>query len=450
MVPLRLNLAYLFFIPLILLWMQSIYVLYGEQRARGESLKLELLPTGNRLLIPLFTWFLLALLCAPFGVAPLHSIRSLISPSFFLILALVVAEVNSRHGSRRTLSALLIGSVIAAMHTLLEPLLPQSARTLLIGALSESGQLALIIPLSFFLLWVEQKRIPPYREVVGVGITLATLGTLFAIGGFFLFADSQNITALTHAITHKEYASALVCLFVVSTVVGLFVLQRSNFLSKNRVYVLFSIALLIAALLVNLKRGPWFGVLIAGLFLAFSYSRRLAFALIALAVFLSCTIPPIRDRLLVSYDHFTIAGGREEMWEIGIELAAKYPMGIGFRNAQIMQELDPTIPPSHRHFHNNLLNILVETGWLGLGVYLWWLLTVFKVALRSMRNAPAPLGIAFVTAALLSWQLAGIVEYNFGDSEVYLCGLIALGLLMKEIFHEELGRHGQTTSSVAS
>jgi O-antigen ligase len=121
-----------------------------------------------------------------------------------------------------------------------------------------------------------------------------------------------------------------------------------------------------------------------------------------------------------------IEGGRSTIWRIGAELLSEYPLGIGYHNSGVLREFTPEIPSELKHFHNNLLNIATETGWLGVAIFLWLL---FAAVTASFRNRREPLFVAF-GAALISWQVAGLVEYNFGDSEVTIMVWIILGMLL--------------------
>lgn len=117
------------------------------------------------------------------------------------------------------------------------------------------------------------------------------------------------------------------------------------------------------------------------------------------------------------------------MWQIGIELASKFPMGIGFQNSPFLKKYDPTIPSMHSHFHNNALNVLVETGWLGLFILAGWVAGLLVASRNINLSFPNSLLLNTVIAAIGSWQLAGIVEYNFGDSEVLQVAFVILGAL---------------------
>jgi O-antigen ligase len=159
------------------------------------------------------------------------------------------------------------------------------------------------------------------------------------------------------------------------------------------------------------------------------YSRRLILPAIAVICLTVATVPQIQTRLLQSSRDFFIAGGRSEMWEIGIELAAKYPLGIGYQNSPILQKYDPNIPAVHNHFHSNILNVLVETGWLGLMILGLWVFNLVIVSQKFPLSFPNSLLIKVLSASIISWQIAGLVEYNFGDSEVFMVVLIVVATI---------------------
>jgi uncharacterized membrane protein len=82
---------------------------------------------------------------------------------------------------------------------------------------------------------------------------------------------------------------------------------------------------------------------------------------------------------------------------------------------------------------------VVETGWLGLITYIWWMLTVLALAYNSFKTTnhssdtrKKNLGMLSFTlgCSLLAWQIAGTVEYNFGDSEIRLIAFVFIGLLI--------------------
>jgi O-antigen ligase len=184
--------------------------------------------------------------------------------------------------------------------------------------------------------------------------------------------------------------------------------------------------ILASTFLVNLKRGPWLGVISGFIVLAFCTRKKLFLAPIGLAFIVAICISPIRDRIIEAKDHFFITGGRSEIWQIGFELLQKYPLGIGFENSGVLREFSNTIPHNLKHFHSNLLNVAVETGWFGLLLFLCFFYLLLKDFILQRSKTP---GSAWIAAGITSCFCAGLVEYNFGDSAVcnYLYIFIGLG-----------------------
>jgi O-antigen ligase len=84
--------------------------------------------------------------------------------------------------------------------------------------------------------------------------------------------------------------------------------------------------------------------------------------------------------------------------------------------------------PRQPHLHNNLMQIAAERGLPGLVFSLWWVGVAFLAALRQSRRAAAGRGpgwaAAGALAALAAVFVAGLFEYNLGDSEVLMLVLL--------------------------
>jgi len=198
---------------------------------------------------------------------------------------------------------------------------------------------------------------------------------------------------------------------------------------SHRIKTIFPI-LLICALLVSLKRGPWLAVslelVLGGLLLSNFY------LVVSSGVFLSILliISKTRERIFSGVSHFLISGGRLEMWEIGFYLTALNPFGIGFKNSKLIREIDSTLPLLHRHFHNNYLNIMVECGWLGLGLFLVWSVIPIRYLLQKFHRGENRMYYLAGALGLIGYHFAGLWEYNFGDGEVRMILLVLLGVVL--------------------
>ena len=94
----------------------------------------------------------------------------------------------------------------------------------------------------------------------------------------------------------------------------------------------------------------------------------------------------------------------------------------------------------YQHMHNNFLQIAAENGIPGLILWLWFMIRLVWDALRCYRHANGSLftgeegvrraALTASSAAIAAWvalMVAGLFEYNFGDSEVLMFFLFLAG-----------------------
>jgi O-antigen ligase len=312
-------------------------------------------------------WFVAAAISAVSGVDPMHSIITLLKTGLYLLIPIVVAEMVANHKNyiaiiSKLLLAFIAGQSVAALHTSLSAILNYEIPLGIPGAVTESGQLTLVLPLILAYLYLNNDLIAKERTLKKI--------------------------------------------------------------------IIFACLLLTSALVINLKRGPWAGVSVECLLVGVFLSRM--YVLIPAAIFSTLFIifTPIRERIFSLIEHFTIQGGRQYMWEMGLELIQRFPLGIGLGNSRFMRVLDPNLPELHRHMHNNLLNIMVETGWFGLLIYLLFMYHILTLGFIRMPDNSSDKTTLILSTALIGWQVAGLVEYNFGDGEVRMIAFFIMGLLL--------------------
>jgi hypothetical protein len=436
LLPLKLALMYCCFLPLLLLWNLASF---GKLDAAWQ---LRTSPAA-----PLIFFMAAVVLSAPFGVNPARSLLGVV-PMIFYATAIPAFRDVARRGHVLTLIfSLLIGQTISSFHSVLSESL-SGIPEMFIGKVTESGQLAIVLPLAIGAAFYfdredsNRKGSPRFLDIAWclLNITLLVafgfskdLGlssrTVFALG-------AMNLCSLTAA----SYRST----------------RTRNQLNQADVYrfriISIVIPILTAALIVNLKRGPWAGVFVAAALLFFTLRRRLLAPFLALCL-VAVFFEPVRDRLQHSSAHFYISGGRSIIWQIGGELATRFPLGLGYHNSRFLQQFSPEIPAQLKHFHSNPLNILVETGWIGLMMYSWWICSMIRAAFRQFGSkSPAGTIALGIGCSLVSWQVAGLVEYNFGDSEVVFIAYLACGLVcaLGQLTSEEVAAKKRTAPDALS
>jgi hypothetical protein len=415
LLPLKLSLTYAVLLPLITLFLAS-------QHHRIVDIISECRSTT----IPFIFFLISALFCGLFGFRPLGSGLEVLRLAFMALLTLCTFDVlrsgktiSSLNGALRQNSGIcvcllvLIGAqTIAASYSIFEAASAGQLPHLFIGAVSESGQLAIVLPLA-------------------MGLTLGSLSgskdqsPIFI--GFVLLAGALLFGFRSQILTNTGLANLALLPFLATLVLAVVKVARSTERQSHLAVLMIGLPLLSAALILNLKRGPWLGVATAFLVLLWVFKRRLIAPILTIGAIIFICFPPIQNRLAVSEEHFFIAGGRSAIWQIGADLASRYPLGIGFENSAVLRKFSDEVPPELKHFHNNALNILVETGLIGLLCFLWWITSLLRLSFKL--SAKAKLIPLAVGTSILAWQTAGIVEYNFGDSEVLLIAFLAWGFL---------------------
>lgn len=410
--PVSIGLMNTMMIFALLLW----YLSVGADGVRTHFLQTQAVSA------PLWIFFFIALFTGWMGLAPLQSSIDVVKRLLGTLFLLLLFDL----GKNRYLlifSCLVAAQSLIALHSVLESAAPDLVSPMYIGAVTESGQLTLVLftAIALFFASETESRLPNLYWLLGLAVlaSAVTLGfssqlalssPFFAFLGLLLlcFIGVSGALALRHFRSHEPRTALRLLL--------------------SQIF----IPLLIAALIVNLKRGPWAGVLLGAILFTLLWKPRYALIPAVIAAIAVMVFDPVRERLFVSIEHFFIAGGRSTIWSLGVELLSRFPLGIGYDNSSILKSFSFEIPSNLEHFHNNILNVAVETGWIGVGVFLWWHVRVLRTAWFARNDlAAAALGCGFI-----AWMAAGIVEYNFGDSEVYFVLLAALAFFCIRV-HEQ-------------
>lgn len=116
---------------------------------------------------------------------------------------------------------------------------------------------------------------------------------------------------------------------------------------------------------------------------------------------------------------------RFNLWRMGWHLFLQRPLtGFGLISLQDQYNAIPYDNPywdiamSTGHLHNNLIQLAVTTGAIGLAAFVLMWVAIFKVlagALRGSGPAARPYAIGFLSCAV-AFMVMGLAEYNYGSS----------------------------------
>ena len=261
-------------------------------------------------------------------------------------------------------------------------------------------------------------------------ITSATLAGLFGLYQYwqvFDFNQKFSIFIITEnrpegtLSTYMTFAGLLM-------LAGVIALAKILFQKPTHKWLLGSIGIITLSLLLNLSRQTWFGFLIALIFLVFFWRKKILL-LIPIMLLVIYVASPLsvqqRTKSMLSGEDVTFQM-RTALWKGGWEIFKDYPLtGCGFRCVDLVnsQYPDPTgYIARFRGMHNNLIQVAVDTGILGvtawLGIWFYFFRFLYHKAITLEKNANERWVILGSAAAMLAFLAAGFFETNFYDSEV--------------------------------
>ncbi|MBI3812512.1 MAG: O-antigen ligase family protein [Nitrospirae bacterium] len=192
----------------------------------------------------------------------------------------------------------------------------------------------------------------------------------------------------------------------------------------------------------SLTRNAWLGLL-AGVLVVGGFKDRATLVRTVLLVTATVSVlmilsPGLRNRGAsmgnVKSDGSNIE--RLNIWRTTIDMIRDRPLlGVGKGNyTTVMDQYRGRYGArAHSHAHNTLLQVTAENGLVGLLGYLYLWFVFFREMIRSLKPETGSLtrGVAVgVIGALVGFHVAGLFEYNLGDSEVdaMMWFIVGLGL----------------------
>ncbi|MGP8245979.1 MAG: O-antigen ligase family protein [Bryobacteraceae bacterium] len=201
-------------------------------------------------------------------------------------------------------------------------------------------------------------------------------------------------------------------------------------------------ALMALALCLAETRGVWIATAVAGLYLLWSWNRKLTLAVPVLA-FVAFLISPAdireREESVVHPGKNDSNGFRLVAWRTGIRLVEQHPLlGLGpdvvklrFRDS-VPADIPRPLPDGfYGHLHNIYLQYAADRGIPTMLMMMWVLIQALLDFSRGLHKLPrSPANRRFLlhgaVAVILATMVEGVVEYNLGDSEVLTMFLVVL------------------------
>jgi O-antigen ligase len=191
------------------------------------------------------------------------------------------------------------------------------------------------------------------------------------------------------------------------------------------------------ALVLSFTRSVWLGAIGGFLAVALLLPRRLLLGVVLPVGLVSAAASGlIYHRVSMSFEqNFAPDSSRLAMAFTGFRMIQDHPFfGVG------PERIHTEFPRYYRgnnlsnfyygHLHNNIIQIAAERGLLCLAAFLWFVFEIYADLGRMLKTAAAETRwtVLSAIAALTGFLIAGLFEYNFGDSEVLLLFLFIVSL----------------------
>ncbi len=219
-----------------------------------------------------------------------------------------------------------------------------------------------------------------------------------------------------------------------------FILSFSNKEKHRKLHYAFLI-LSAVAIAFGLTRSVWVGIIAAlGLFIII-YKTRLTLILLPVAIVGLLLAPPsVKSRFTSIFDpQNTTNKDRIYMMQTGINIFKDYPVtGVGSNIVKkVYNRYKPAGASQHNpHLHNNFFQVLAQGGLLNFIPFILLIVMVIRTLIIRCRTkgtgSLTARGSLFVVTGFL---IAGLFEYNFGDSEIMFELLFFLSLPFLTFFN---------------
>jgi len=279
----------------------------------------------------------------------------------------------------------------------------------------------------------ESRVTSAYKLLLVVGSASA----LLAIGQFVvkeitylrtgdLAADPTLLNRITGPLGHWMTFSGVELLVACAAVPALTVLGRKWIVP---------FLIIGTALILSSTRGVWLGAFAGFCFVAPALPRRVVVGVLALVVLAGAAASPfVYRRVTMSLDPSLATNySRGVYFSVGAKMIEGNPLfGVGPERVhdEFPKFYSGELDFFYGHLHNNILQIGAERGLICLATFLWFLVELYRSLLKRMNslgeeNRWIPLASL---GALTAFVVAGMTEYNFGDSEVLVLLLFIISL----------------------
>ncbi len=237
---------------------------------------------------------------------------------------------------------------------------------------------------TFFLLTDLLSRIPRERVIalLQVGFIAAAIVSLIGITKVIVFHSPRAASVTSGYFSLGLYLTALCSVALV--------LGRNRTFFPSRVWWGGLCLLLAAGVLLTLNRTHWVAlgltVVVAGLL----RERKALVVGVVLAAVAVLVVPAVQVRFLQLLHLSSNLSDRDTLWKGGLMIAGMHPLtGFGPRSFHAIFPLFSELADKGvGGWHNDYLQVYIESGVIGLAALLWIVFSVYYRGVRALRTTP--------------------------------------------------------------
>jgi putative inorganic carbon (hco3(-)) transporter len=313
----------------------------------------------------------------------------------------------------------------------------------IISALISSNSLSNLYATKKFFLFLLMLLVPSVvrgrNKVAWIYKAIFAVSALSGITGIIQFVADPNrdyLHRISGFMSHWMTYSGLLMLVLV-----LLVNYALNTGWRDRMWIIPLGCMIAVVLVLSDTRSAWAGTIVGALVVILLRKPRTVFGLLAITLFVYFVSPSkTKQRLESSWNlKDPNTSNRIEIWGTSLRLIHHNPwFGVGLKNVNreaLRYRGNHNFPDwAYQHAHNNFLQIAAERGIPGLLIWMWLMirlgwdaLIVYRVSRKYPSDSKESM-IAAVAAlgALAALLVAGLSEYNFGDSEILILFLFIM------------------------
>jgi len=273
-------------------------------------------------------------------------------------------------------------------------------------------------------------------------LLLGSLPGVLVVRGIVQNPSVLNLEQMNRFAYPMAHANPAGLLFSMSIPLAFTVIVSASGLLRTMT--LSSLAAQFCGLVLTYSRGAWLasGVSLFGLTLMETRLRKAVFTLGLTALIAFATIAPLRDRLLsvLKPTNDVAIEGRLRFMTNALTVGLDRPLfGAGYGRDRLREGVRTDIPSAEQfgfipHSHNVYTELLAETGCIGLGAFLWLILSNMTRLIRKAQNESSPsdrIRYFCLAASLIAFLVGGLGDVPFYNHEtrIFFFTLLALTFL---------------------